>query len=81
MVIVNTSGGGLRAMLWTMRCLQAADSVMNGSLMARTTMITGSSGGLIGATYYRQLYAAERASDTLLERSRMRGTKTVSIAM
>jgi len=65
MVIVNTSGGGLRAMLWTVRCLQAADSLMNGSLMARTTLITGSSGGLIGATYFRQIHAAALRDSTI----------------
>lgn len=65
MVIVNTSGGGLRAMLWTLRSMQAIDSLMGGTLMQRTTLITGSSGGLIGATYYRQLFAASLVNDTI----------------
>jgi hypothetical protein len=55
LVIINTSGGGSRAMLWTFRCMQVADSLLHGSLMGRTVLMTGSSGGLIGATYYRQL--------------------------
>jgi hypothetical protein len=55
MVIVNVTGGGLRSTLWTMRCLQMADSLTNGKLMDQTTMITGSSGGIIGASYYREL--------------------------
>lgn len=55
MVIINTSGGGSRAMLWTFRCLQVADSLLGGELMTRSALMTGSSGGLIGATYYRQL--------------------------
>ncbi|HMN06278.1 MAG TPA: hypothetical protein PKD45_11175 [Flavobacteriales bacterium] len=55
MVIINTSGGGSRAMLWTFRCLQVADSLLGGQLMDRTVLMAGSSGGLIGATYYRQL--------------------------
>lgn len=54
-IIINTSGGGSRAMLWTYRCLQVADSILGGRLMERTALMTGSSGGLIGATYYRQL--------------------------
>jgi hypothetical protein len=45
-------------MLWTYRCLQHADSLLGGTLMQRTTLLTGSSGGAIGAVYYRQLYAA-----------------------
>ncbi len=59
LLIVNTSGGGSRAMLWTFRCLQVADSLLNGELMDRTALITGSSGGLIGATYFRQCALAD----------------------
>ncbi len=55
MILVNASGGGLRSMLWTLRTLQYADSLMDGTLMDRTMMISGSSGGLIGAAYFRQL--------------------------
>lgn len=55
LIIINTSGGGSRAMLWTYRCLEMADSLFQGTLMGRTALITGSSGGLIGAAYYRQL--------------------------
>lgn len=64
LIIINTSGGGSRAMLWTFRCLQVADSLLNGQLMKRSVLMTGSSGGLIGATYYRQLVlAAERGDE------------------
>ena len=62
LIVVNTSGGGLRAMLWTFRCMQHADSLLGGSLMQRTTLLTGSSGGAIGAAYYRMRY--EAAGDT-----------------
>ncbi len=55
LVFINTSGGGSRAMLWTYRCLQVTDSLFHGNLMGRTMLMTGSSGGLIGAAYYRQL--------------------------
>jgi len=58
LIVVNTSGGGLRASLWTFRCLQYADSLLNGTLMQRTALLTGSSGGAIGAAYYRQLCEA-----------------------
>lgn len=68
LVIVNTSGGGLRATLWTLRCLQHADSLLGGELMERTMLMTGSSGGLIGATYYRQLFLAQQ-NDPLLDRN------------
>jgi len=59
LVLVNTSGGGLRSTLWTLHCLQRADSLLGGTLMDRTMLVTGSSGGLIGAAYYRQLFLAD----------------------
>src|SRR5262249_47543402 len=63
-LIVNTSGGGSRAMVWTYRCLQVADSLLGGDLMQRTVLMTGSSGGLIGATYFRQLATAQENNGT-----------------
>jgi len=65
LVLVNTSGGGLRSMLWTLYSLQYADSLMNGDLMDRTALMTGSSGGLIGAAYYRQLFLAHQTNDSI----------------
>ena len=66
LVIINTSGGGLRSMLWTFRCMQVADSILHGTLMDRTVLMTGSSGGLIGAAYYRQ-YDHARANGQHLD--------------
>lgn len=57
--VIAVSGGGSRSMLWTFRSLQVADSLLNGSLMDRTALMTGSSGGLIGASYFRELYRRE----------------------
>lgn len=59
LVVINTSGGGLRSMLWSYRCLQAADSMLEGTLMERAVLMTGSSGGVIGAAYYRQFQLAD----------------------
>lgn len=55
-VLICTSGGGQRAAAWTMRTLQYADSSLNGKLFKHATLITGASGGLVGASYFRQLY-------------------------
>jgi hypothetical protein len=55
MVFVTASGGGQRAALWAMKSLQACDSSTNGQLLRHTALITGSSGGVIGASYYREL--------------------------
>ncbi|HEY0978955.1 MAG TPA: patatin-like phospholipase family protein [Flavobacteriales bacterium] len=65
LVIVNTSGGGSRALLWTFRSLQVADSLVGGDLMKRTALMTGSSGGLIGAAYFRALALAQQQGDSV----------------
>ncbi len=56
LIFLCVSGGGQRAALWTMRSMQYIDSTLNGQLMPHTVLITGASGGLIGASYYRELY-------------------------
>ncbi len=63
MVIVNTSGGGLRSTMWTMLSLQYCDSVTGGKFFENTRLISGSSGGTIGAAYFRELYLRK---DTLI---------------
>lgn len=55
MILITVSGGGQRSALWTMNVLQHADSVLKGDLMKNTFMITGASGGLFGAAFYREL--------------------------
>ncbi len=55
MVFLCDSGGGKRASLWTLTALQKADSLTQGKLMASSVLITGASGGLIGASYFREL--------------------------
>ncbi len=55
MVFLCASGGGKRASLWTLTALQKADSLTQGKLMASSVLITGASGGLIGASYFREL--------------------------
>ncbi len=55
LVIISASGGGQRAALWAMKSLQVSDSVTNGNLFNQAALITGSSGGVIGASYYREL--------------------------
>jgi hypothetical protein len=59
MVFLCVSGGGKRAALWTLSALQAADSLTNGDLMRKSVLITGASGGLIGASYFRELKLRE----------------------
>ena len=56
MVFLCVSGGGQRAALWTVNALLNADSLLNDQLMNHTFLITGASGGVIGAAYYRELF-------------------------
>lgn len=60
MVLLNVSGGGLRSAVFTFRTFEALDSILDGELMSRVNLISGSSGGLIGAAYYRSLYLEEK---------------------
>jgi len=60
MVFLCVSGGGKRAALWTLTSLQTIDSVSQGELMKKSILITGASGGLIGASYFRELKLREQ---------------------
>ena len=54
-VFINVSGGGLRSATFVMNMLQQIDSITNGQLMKQTFLISGASGGMLSATYYREL--------------------------
>jgi predicted acylesterase/phospholipase RssA len=56
LVVLSVSGGGLRNALWSFHVMQKIDSALNNHLMVKTHFITGASGGIIGAAYYRELY-------------------------
>ena len=56
-VFMNVSGGGLRSATFVMNTLQQLDSITSGKLMRQTFLISGASGGMLSATYFRQLYA------------------------
>lgn len=55
MLFLNVSGGGLRSALWTVNSLQHLDSIIEGGIFERTALITGSSGGMLGAAYLREI--------------------------
>jgi hypothetical protein len=65
MIFVCTSGGGQRAAVWTTRTLQYVDSVCSGDLMKHTSLMTGSSGGLIGAAFFRELQNRKVAGENI----------------
>jgi hypothetical protein len=55
MVFINVSGGGLRSGTFVMNTLQQVDSISKGELMKHTFLISGASGGMLAAAYYREL--------------------------
>ena len=59
MVFINVSGGGLRSAAFTMNALQQTDSICGGELLKKTFLISGASGGMLAAAYYRELYAGK----------------------
>ncbi len=69
LVIINCSGGGLRSALWTFNVLQNIHKETGGSFFKNVKMVTGASGGMIGAAYFRELYLLEQQGeiDNLLE--------------
>lgn len=56
LVIINTSGGGNRSATFTMNTLQRLDSLTHGEILKKTFLISGASGGMLSATYFRELY-------------------------
>lgn len=67
LIILNTSGGGLRSATWTFKILQELDSLSDRKFIKHVQMITGASGGMIGAAYYRDLIMMENDS-TIISR-------------
>jgi hypothetical protein len=65
MVFLCVSGGGKRAALWSFTALQTADSLTNGELMKNSILITGASGGLIGASFFRELKLREQLGESI----------------
>ncbi len=56
MILLNVSGGGLSAAYFSTLAIQKIDSVLDGKLFKHTTLIAGSSGGMFGSSYMRELY-------------------------
>ena len=55
MVLFNFSGGGLRGASFSMNVLQELDSLTQGALMDKTMLMSGASGGMLAAAYFREL--------------------------
>jgi hypothetical protein len=65
LVLITTSGGGNRSAAFTMNALQKIDSITHGELMKKTFLITGASGGMLSATYFRELYLQKQKGNNI----------------
>lgn len=65
MVFLCVSGGGARASLWAMQVLREANKQLAGRLMRHTVLMTGSSGGMLSAAYYRHLYWQKQQGENM----------------
>ena len=66
LVVYNVSGGGLRSTLWTMLVMQRIDSLLGPAFYDQVHLITGSSGGMLGAAYYRELQYQKTNLNTII---------------
>ena len=83
MVLLCVSGGGLKATYWTTHVLQSAQRATGGQLAEHTSLISGASGGMIGAAYFRELLLRARRNrdpDRVPDEPRARFTATAGAA-
>jgi len=76
MVLLCVSGGGLKATFWTTNVLQSAQRATEGKMFTHTSLISGASGGMIGAAYFRQIQLEKRLEG--LEVNALGGVATVA---
>ncbi len=63
LIISNSSGGGSRSALWTFTVLQKTDELMHGELSKHLHLMTGASGGMVGAAYFREVLLRYRLGE------------------
>jgi hypothetical protein len=78
LLIINTSGGGSRSAAFTMNILQKLDQQNGGHLMDKTFMITGASGGMFGAAYFRELSRLKQYKDSTINPDDRRYTDAIA---
>jgi len=55
MIVFNFSGGGIRSASFAMNVLQELDSITKGEIINKTMLMSGASGGMLAAAYFREL--------------------------
>ena len=67
LVLLCVSGGGLKATYWTTHVLQEAQRQTTGQVLRHTALISGASGGMIGAAYVREQLLQREATSVKTE--------------
>ncbi|MBK8554440.1 MAG: hypothetical protein IPL65_01110 [Lewinellaceae bacterium] len=65
MVFLCVNGGGMRSALWTLQTLQQADKETDGSLLRQSMLISGASGGMLGAGFLREIYLRQQMGEDI----------------
>lgn len=65
MVFFNFSGGGVRSACFAMNVLQQLDSITHGKIMQNTFLMSGASGGVLSAAYFRELYKRKKEQQNI----------------
>ena len=65
LIIINTAGGGLKAAYWSFFLLQELEKQTNNKLLSHTALMTGASGGMLGAAYFRELYLQSKSDSQI----------------
>ncbi len=60
LVLLCVSGGGLKATYWTTHVMQEAQHITQGAVLRHTALISGASGGMIGAAFVREHLLADQ---------------------
>lgn len=68
LILLNSSGGGLRSALWNFKVLHHLDSLSAGKFYDHVAVVTGSSGGMLGQAFYRELELREELGQEDLDK-------------
>ncbi len=77
MIVFNFSGGGVRSATFAMNILQQLDSISGGTIMKKTVLMSGASGGMLAAAYFREL-VRERANGQNIDLQNKRYINNIS---
>lgn len=65
MVFIQTAGGGMKSSFFTMHVMQRLQAETKGKFMSYSTLMTGASGGMLGAAYFRELYLRNKTDKSI----------------